>query len=85
MPKMRLMVAVGVLVLSSFGCDRPPEKCEEASEFIGLRQEQARVLARTKGVQVRVLTEGEFATSDLRSDRVNLSFDGDSVATATYC
>ncbi len=82
---MRLMVAIAVLVLSSFGCDRAPDKCEEASEFVGLREEQARALARTKGLRVRVLREGEFNTLDLRGDRVNLSFDGDSVATATYC
>lgn len=85
MPKIRLMVAVGVLALSSFGCDRPPEKCAEASGFVGLREEQARSLARTKGLRVRVLREGEFNTADLRGDRVNLSFDGASVATATYC
>lgn len=85
MARKRLLVAFGVLVLSLSGCDRSIEKCEPADEFVGLNEEQARRLASTKGLEVRVLSDGAIATADLRSDRVNLTFDGDAVAVANRC
>ena len=78
-------MALGVLALSVSGCERGIEKCEPAGAFIGLTEEKARDLADRKNVTVRVLSEGAIATADLRADRVNLSFDGGSVKTATYC
>lgn len=85
MGRRRLIVTLGVLALSLPGCDRGVEKCEPAGGFIGLSEEEARDLADRKNVTVRVLSEGAIATADLRADRVNLSFDGGSVKTATYC
>lgn len=78
-------MALGVLALSLSSCERGIEKCEPAGEFIGLTEQQARDLADRKQLTVRVLSDGAIATADLRADRVNLSFDGDSVKTAIYC